>query len=237
MIEPDRADLRVERAELLLRVGKPKAALSDVAKLTRVTEGQGADPGIRRRALRVRGMARLALGDAAAAEQALTRLLTEGVDDGKLREALARALDRQGKNSLEHWQKAMRAAATVERVLGLGKILERLGELNRSAEVYERGLEQLSGAAVIRVALVDALIRLGRTDRALVLIEEQLQRQKVKAAWLIRKGDALQAAGKPKEASAAWRRAETELVDRSSRRPSAMLHRQLREIRARLGAE
>lgn len=228
--DPENAALLLERAGLLRRLEKLEQALADV-DLAAGIRGAG-DPDV----LHERGLVLLDAGRAAEAEAALTALFARRPPGARLFEARARSREAQGKlgPAVRDYSEAVSRAPNPESVLALGRCWERLGELERSVAVYRRGLKSLGGAVVVRLALVDALVRLGRFDRALAQVDQVLAVVPAKAGWRIRRGEVLVAAGRPSQAHAEYQKALAEITERLARRPTKLLEDQRKKAEAGL---
>jgi tetratricopeptide (TPR) repeat protein len=167
---PGDVDLLLARATIYRRKGQLQSALADLGRVAQLAPQ-------RRELFLERGLTQAALGRSAAAELDLTRYLDSGAPAsaalmarGAIREASKRwALARVD------FDAAIKLNPDAESYLARGRADETLGELDRAAAGYEEGLTALSGAVVIRLALIRVESARGHHDRALALIDEVLR--------------------------------------------------------------
>jgi tetratricopeptide (TPR) repeat protein len=213
--QPQKTSLYIERAALYRREGMFVPALADLAKAQKI------EP-TRREIVLERGLTLAAKGDSKEAEATLGAFLASGPPSAKALEARGKIRE-QSKRFVE--ARSDYAAATALRpdpdlFLARGRMDEALGFWDEAARGYEEGLRVLSGAVVIRLALVRAEGKRGHYDRAIALIDEILPSLPVKTEWLLLRADQHAGAGRAEHARKDREEALREMDVRIARRPT-----------------
>lgn len=207
---PTDADLWLERASIHREHGDFAAALEDLEHAAAL------DPG-RPELDYHRGRTLLAAGQAAAAESALTRLLTQrpGHAAGCALRARARAQLGRWLASAADWACAIEAqpAAPPDHFLARARALVMAGEahLGAALEGLEAGMERFGEVTPLALQAAEIEVRLGRTDAALARIDRLASHSGRKESWHARRGRILESAGRPRDALAAFEQARTAL--------------------------
>lgn len=108
---------------------------------------------------------------------------------------------------LERALTAQGSAATPDEHLRLARALLSAGAPERAARALLRGRRQLGPLASLDSAAIDLAVSQGRHDRALAILDQQIAASPAPAAWLLRKGQVLGAAGRVAAARRAYRAA------------------------------
>ena len=112
--------------------------------------------------------------------------------------------------------------------------------LEEALRGLEEGIGRLGPAVSLQLAAIDLEVRLGRHDAALVRLDAAASRSRNQARWLARRGEILEAAGRPSEARAAFVAALESLGAMPERRRAsatvAALEASVRDALARLPA-
>jgi tetratricopeptide (TPR) repeat protein len=210
---PKNTSLYIERAALFRREGQFLPALADLAIAEKL------DPQ-RREIILEKGLTFAAKGATKEAEALLSAYLAAGLPSAKAFEVRG-SIREGGKRFVE--ARADYAAAVAlkpdpDLFLARGRMDEKLGRMDDAALGYEEGMRVLSGAVVIRLALIRVENKRGGYDRAISLIDEMLGQIPVKAEWLLLRADQHAAAGRPEKAredrEEALREAETRIASR-----------------------
>lgn len=188
--DPFDLDARLLRAEVQRRQGHLSDALSDVE----IAHGQAPD---RSEVLLSRALARLDLGCYGLAELDLDGLVDAGSPSWEVFAARARARERGERwgAARADYSAALALRPRPELFLARGRVDERRGDLEAAAAGYAEGLKVLGDAAVLTRALVRAELRLGRSERALAVIEPVLEQAAVKTDWLLLRAEAHEVGG------------------------------------------
>jgi len=212
---PTNSALYVERAALFRREKQFSAALSDLAHAEKLAPN-------RRDIQLERGLTLAAKGETKEAERLLSAYISAGLPAAKA--FVARASLRENEKRFGEARSDYHAAVTLEKTpdtfLARGRMDEALGHWEDAAKGYEEGLRALSGAVVLRLALIRAEHHLGHYDRAINLIDEILPNLPLKADWLLLRADEYAAAGKPEKAQRDRLDALHESESRIARRPT-----------------
>lgn len=212
---PKNASLYIERAALYRREGKFVVALDDLAT------AQKLDPTRREIALE-RGLTLAAKGDSKEAEASLGVFLASGPPSVKALEARGKIREKAKRfaEARSDYAAAVALKPDPELFLARGRMDEALGHWDAAARGYEEGLRVLSGAIVLRLALVRAEGKRGHYDRAITLIDEVLPTLPVKTEWLLLRAQQHAAAGHAEHARKDREEALREVDARLSRRPT-----------------
>ena len=212
---PKDAALLVQRAALLRREGQFVRALADLAQASDVEPN-------RRDIVLEKGLTLAAKGDAKEAEIALSAYLASGPPlagaleaRGKMREGAKRFVEARA-----DYAAAIVLRSDPELFLARGRMDEALGHWDDAARGYEEGLKALSGAVVLRMALVRVEAKRGKFDRAIALVDEMLATLPLKADWLLLRADLHMQAGRVDAARKDRVVALQELDERMARRPT-----------------
>lgn len=215
---PQNAALYIERALLLRREGQFARALVDLAL------AQKLDPH-RRDIVLEKGLTLAAKGETQEAESLLSAFLSSGLPSarafearGKIRENARRLVEARA-----DYAAAVTLAPSPDLFLARGRMDEALGHWDDAARGYEEGLRVLSGAIVLRLALVRVEHQRRHYDRAIALIDEVLPQVPVKADFLLLRADQHAAAGRPEKAHSDREEALRESDARLTIRPTAFV--------------
>lgn len=213
--EPTNLVLYLERADLFRREKQFSAALSDLAIAEKLAPN-------RRDIQLERGLTLAAKGDTKEAESLLSAYISAGLPAAKA--FLARGKIRENEKRFAEARSDYHAAVTLEKtletILARGRMDEALGHWEDAAKGYEEGLRALSGAVVLRLALIRVEHRLGHYDRAITLIDEVLPNLPLKGDWLLLRADEHAAAGRIDKARQDRLDALQEADARIARRPT-----------------
>ena len=193
--EPHNVALYIERAALLRREGLFTRALSDLAFAQKLTPQN-------REIILEKGLTLAAKGEPKEAESLLSAFLTSGPPSAKAFEVRGQIRE-YAKRFVE--ARADYAAAVAlkpgpDLFLARGRMDELLGHWDEAASGYEEGMRILSGAVVLRLALIRVENKRGHYDRAIALIDEMIGSLPVKADWLLLRAEQHEAAGRPAKA-------------------------------------
>jgi tetratricopeptide (TPR) repeat protein len=97
-----------------------------------------------------------------------------------------------------------------------------LGRLEEASRGLREGLERLSGAASLRLALLDVEVRAGHWTAALALADESIARAAIKTHAYLLRANILRAAGRGRDARADLERALVEADRDVNRRPTGL---------------
>jgi Flp pilus assembly protein TadD len=108
------------------------------------------------------------------------------------------------------------------------------GRREAALAAVEEGIARVGPVVSLELAAVDLEVALGRHARALARLDRLLARHPDHQAWVARRGDLLERAGRGEEARVAWARALALAEARAVRRRSARLDALAHTMRARL---
>jgi tetratricopeptide (TPR) repeat protein len=159
------------------------------------------------------GRMKLEAGDPAAAILALNRFLATRPDHGAALFARARARVALGQN-LEAVRDFTRGLAATPRPIPT-YYLERARALTAAGDRFigsalrglDEGLERLGRPVTLELEAIELELRRGTYDLALVRVERLAQNSPRREAWLIRRGEILERAGKAPQARQAYAQA------------------------------
>jgi predicted Zn-dependent protease len=189
------------------------------------------------------GRMRLEAGDPQRAVEHLDRYLEIRPEDARGRIALGRALVKLGRYvaAADEFSAALASAgeglSQPEIYLERARALAAAGpeHLDRALQGLDEGLEKLGEPVTLQLYAVELEVSAGRFDPALRRLDRLAAGSVRKEPWLMRKGAVLEAAGRPNEAGAVYRRA-LDAIDSlpASRRDSRAVLRMESEARAGL---
>ncbi|MEQ8459512.1 MAG: tetratricopeptide repeat protein [Sandaracinaceae bacterium] len=210
-------DAQLALAELRLRSGDAEGALRELEVTTALSPSAH-----RARVLRAQAFLALRRPEDALAE--LDRYVRQTGGDAPSHTLRASVLE-----SLERWEPALadveaalETESTVDLHLARARLLGRLDRASAAAAALELGLTRHEGAAVLRVALIDALRRLGRPGPALRHVEALITDASVAPRWRVTRAELLDELGRPTEARAERARALRDAERMLTRRRSAL---------------
>lgn len=213
--EPQNVTAYIERAVLLRREKQFPAALADLETAQKLAPN-------RREILLERGLTLAAKGDSKEAENLLSAYLASGLPSaeafvmrGQIREKAQAYADARS-----DYAAAVSLEPTPDTFLARGRMDETLGHWDEAARGYEEGMRILSGAVVLRLALVRVEHHRGHYDRAITLIDEIIPKLPVKADWLLLRAEEHAAAGRVDKARQDREEALREADSRISSRPT-----------------
>jgi tetratricopeptide (TPR) repeat protein len=193
--DPKNISLYIERAALFRRERQFVPALADLAI------AQNLEPQ-RREIILEKGLTLAAKGDSNEAESLLSAYLASGLPSakafevrGKIRESAKRFVEARA-----DYAAAVALKPDPDLFLARGRMDETLAHWDEAARGYEEGLRVLSGAVVIRLALIRVENKRGHYDRAIAIVDEILPNLPVKAEWLLIRAEQHTAAGRPAKA-------------------------------------
>lgn len=231
--QPSDAAALLDRAELHRLAGAPAHAAEDALRARGLLPGapDAPDASVARRAALELGLALHALGHDDEASRELAGFVASGTGTLEAYVALAEIEMKKGRTTeaARAYRQAISLRPRPDEVLLLARLQIAEGDLSGAASTLEDGLARLSGAMVIRLALIDVERARGRTAHALYLVDEVLPTLPVRTKWLLLRADVLAAAGRTDEARADRGRALAAAERAFSRRPTP----QLRLARAR----
>ena len=181
-----------------------------------------------------RGLIHAARGNRPSALEDLDAYLAAGWASPVALDARATVLEDSGRldeASLD-LRRAVEQSPDPDRYLRLAQLEQRRGRVEDAARVLERGISRLSGAIVLRHALISLERSRRGYDAALVQARAAMAGLPVKAEWRLIAAEILAEANRPAEQKAELVLAMTEL-DALLERRSSPLHQQLKD-RARL---
>ena len=208
---PDDASLYVARSSIYRSHGDWALALADLDRAAAL-EPDRVDVDYHR------GRIQLAAGEPARADEALSRFLKREpehpaarIGRGRARAALGRNLDAARDYTLAIERES---APTPDHYVERARALMASGDehLPEALEGLDQGLERLGPLVTLLSLCVDIEVALGRIDAALLRLDgiaEQTPRQE---SWLVRRGEILEAAGRPAEATRAYEQALSEVA-------------------------
>lgn len=215
--DPTNIALYLERAVLYRREKHFSAALTDLALAEKIAPN-------RRDIQLEKALTFAAKGESKEAERLLSAYIASGLPSVKA--FLVRGNVRENEKRFAEARSDYHAAVTIEKtlegILSRGRMDEALGHWEDAAKGYEEGLRALSGAVVVRLALIRVEHRLGHYDRAITLIDEMLPSLPLKGDWLLLRADEHAAAGRVDKARQDRLDALREADDRIARRPTDM---------------
>ncbi len=184
------ADLLVDRAIEYVLIGKNADALSDLERALTLEPANVA-------ALRELSRVLVATGETQRARAVLDRALGTDVlspfERGELliqRAELLKSLD-QTRGALADCEAALRLhRLNPEWYLLRSELQRRTGNHRRRIGGLEEGLRE-TGAVILALERIEALLDAGRYREALALIEPELAASRLKARWLVRRGRTL----------------------------------------------
>jgi tetratricopeptide (TPR) repeat protein len=209
----------IQRSELYLRDGQPDEAIADLRYAEALQPG---DPRISaQRAAILRSLGRL---DEALAEldACIASWASPPMAVYALRARVLAALERR-EDAIADYDAALALGDEVDLYLERGRLLLSLGRLAEAARGYEEGMLAASGATVLRVAAIEAYLRAGMPERALVLADGGAAISPARARWLLLRGSALEALGRTGDATRARLDALAEIDRRIAARPTVAL--------------
>lgn len=216
--EPKNTNLYLERAVLLRRDRQFDKALADLATAEKLAPE-------RREITLEKGLTLALAGRNEMAETLLSAYLANGLPSAKAFAARGRI-----RENAKRWGEAradyaawVRLAPNPDAFLARGRMDEAMLHWDDAARGYEEGLRLLSGAIVLRLALVRVENRRGHYDRAIALIDEMLPQLPFKADWLLLRADQYAALAKPESARKDREEALREIDVRMTRRPTAFV--------------
>jgi tetratricopeptide (TPR) repeat protein len=215
--EPERADLWLRRGRLHRMSDHLAASLSDLDHARELAPEMG-------EVALERGLTLGALDRDLEALEELDRFIRLRTDSSLAYAERARIRARLGRlgPAITDYSRSLDLNEDVEIYILRGRLQEQNGRLDDAAAGYRVGLERLNGAVVLRLALIRVETERGNYDVALALIDEQLAQAAAKTDWYLRRGDVLEAAGKPAAAEAARREALAEADRVLALHPSAL---------------
>jgi tetratricopeptide (TPR) repeat protein len=232
---PDRADLHLTRGDLHRAHREWQAALADYERAARL------DPGLAAVDL-ARGLALLELGSASDARDALDRFLSRQPGHAEARVARARALSALGEPlaAAAEYTRAIASAARPrpEHYLERARALAHAGDawMDEAVAGLDEGVSRLGNVPGLEILAIDLELKRGRTDAALARLERLAAPAARKEAWLTRRGDILEQAGRLTEAREAYRLAVHAVESLPVHRRATRTARDI-EARARAGVE
>jgi tetratricopeptide (TPR) repeat protein len=214
---PTDLDAHLRRAETLIRMGDPRAALDDVRTAETLAPSDGRTPLLRAWCLLVLGETDAAL--AALDEGAIERAPRPGEALAlRARIAIALGADEAARRDLD---RALVLLAEPDLYLLRARVETRLGL--DSAPGLTEGLLR-TGSVVLEAELVEVLLRSGRAEEALERVASSALPSLRRTLATARLYDAL---GRASEARASAERAEREARARTTERPTAARHLEL----------
>jgi tetratricopeptide (TPR) repeat protein len=215
--DPSSVELYLERANRYRLDGRPDVALSDLDRAAAIAAG---DP----RIAAERGLSFADLGCDDEAEMELTRFLASGRASTAALAARARLRARAGRDddAIDDLDAAIALGPDPDLYLERNALLRRLGRLEDASRGLREGLARLSGAASLRLALLDVEVSAGHWTAALALADEALARAAVKTHAYLLRANILRAAGRERDARADLERALVEADRDVNRRPTGL---------------
>ena len=213
--DPKNPSLYLERADLQRREKHYAEALRDLDRAQKLAPE-------RKDIVLERGLTLAAKGDTEEAEKLLSKYLAMGsrsakafVARGKIRESALRYADARS-----DYAAAVALEPQPDSFLARGRMDEALGHWDDAVRGYEEGLRMLSGAVVLRLALVRVEQKQGHYERVIAVIDEILPKLPLKADWLLLRADAHEGAGRTAEARKDREAALREADERIAVRPT-----------------
>jgi tetratricopeptide (TPR) repeat protein len=192
---PRDVQLRLRRASLYRELGHFEDARRDLRVVQRLAPD--ALP-----LLLERGLLASAQGKRARADSELTRYIDRGGSHATAFSARGRLRADSGRlqEARDDFDAALALAPSPDLYLARGRADVALGELDRAAEGYARGVEAFGGLP-LTMALVEVERERGEPARALALVDGLLATTPGQPTWLTLRADLLDAQGKPKLAA------------------------------------
>ncbi|MFK7987302.1 MAG: tetratricopeptide repeat protein [Sandaracinaceae bacterium] len=214
-VAPGDTDLHLERAELLLRAGREREALTELDLLDALRPDATRSDRMRARVLFESGLESDAL--------ALLSLAITDHDALASRRLRATFYSRLGRleEALLDYDVVVRTAPDLETELARGRVLERLGRFDEAALSYETTLAR-TGATAARTALIAAERQRGAPQRALPHVDALIAASRVAPRWRVLRAEVLVAMGRDDSAREELDRALAE-ADRMVRRRASPL--------------
>ncbi len=216
--EPQNVALYLERAALLRRERQFAGALADLATAQKLAPD-------RREITLEKGLTLAGMGQTKEAETLLSAYLDSGLPSvsaslarGKIREQAKRYAEARA-----DYAAAVTLSPTPDSFLARGRMDEALSHWDDAATGYEEGLRVLSGAVVLRLALIRVEHKRGHYDRAITLVDEILPQLSFKAEWLLLRAEQHAAAARPEKARKDREDALRETDERLARRPTDLV--------------
>jgi len=216
-LHPADVSLLVARAERLVLAERPEAALPDLLVAAALAPRDARVPAVRAEAL-------LSLEQREAALTELDRAIDGGLASPRVLELRARLLARLGRpdEAIAAWDDALALTPDPDGYLERAALLVDQRRAADALESLREGLA-LTGAASLRLELIDRARQLGRWDDALVAIEPLVALEGA-PHWRVVRGDLLTRAGRALEARRDYEAALAMLELRLTRRPTAASH-------------
>ena len=216
--DPQNVALYLQRAALLRREKQFTAALADLATAQKIAPD-------RREITLEKGLTCAASGQFNEAETLLSAYLDAGLPSvsahlarGSIRERAKRYAEAR-----MDYASAVALSPNPDSFLARGRMDEALGHWDDAATGYEEGLRILSGAVVLRLALIRVEHKRGHFDRAVTLIDEILPQLSFKAEWLLLRAEQHAAAQRLEKAQKDRQDALQEADERLARRPTDLV--------------
>jgi len=238
--EPEQAELYLERGELYRVDGNQLSAAQDFERAARL------DPA-RPEVDLYRGRLALDADRYADAEVALSRFLARVPGHTLARALRARAFARLGRGlrAAEEYSAAiaLQASPSPELYLERAQALVSDGDrhLAEALRGLDAGLARLGDVTTLDLYAIELELQRGDCDAALARLDRIASHAARQDAWLARRGEILEGAGRKAEAREAYRRAlealEQVAAPRRHTRATAERETSLRSALARLGAE
>lgn len=202
---PTDASLLLRRAELYRLHRDWPAAETDLQRAAKL------DPALAEVLLQL-GELQLDAGKSQEAKRTLDEFLRRRPNDGRGHAARARAEVRLGQHlaAAGDWTRAIDAAANG--LAGPGYYLERARALAAAGPQHldaalrglDKGLAALGEPVTLQLYAIDLEVQRERWDAALARLERIAARSPRKETWLLRRGEILENAGRPRDARAAY---------------------------------
>ncbi len=216
-LHPADVSLLVARADHLVQARRPESALPDLALAAALAPRDPRVPAVRAEAL-------IALDQREPALAELDRAIDAGLTSPRVLRLRARVLAELERpaEAIAAWDEALAIAPDPDGYLERSALLREQAQSDAALAGLREGLA-LTGAASLRLEVIELARRLGRWDDALRAIEP-LVALEAAPRWRVMRGDLLTGAGRSREARTDYEAALVMIEPRLSQRPTAATH-------------
>lgn len=188
--DPENVTLLIERGYLNRLDGNYEASLRDLGAAEKLAPDNAS-------VWAHRGMTLASLKRYDEADAELTRFLESGSGSSAAFAERARVRKETGRKeaAIEDYTAAIRLDPNVDLYVERGRLQDGLGRAEEAATGYREGVLRLGNAVILIDALIRCEMRQGKTDEALKLINEQLEKAAVKTDWYLLRAEVFEQTG------------------------------------------